>query len=40
MGKQLELFETPASFDKLIDNVVGWAADKNILKKKMHLSNY
>ncbi len=34
MGKQLELFETPASFDKLIDNVVGWAADKNILKKE------
>lgn len=34
MGKQLELFETPASFDKLIDNVVGWAADKDILKKE------
>ena len=34
MGKQLELFETPASFDKLIENVVGWAADKDILKKE------
>ncbi len=34
MGKQLELFETTASFDKLIENVVGWAADKNILKKE------
>lgn len=34
MVKQLELFETPASFDKLIQNVVGWAANKDILKKE------
>jgi len=34
MGKQLELFETTASFDKLIENIVGWAADKDILKKE------
>lgn len=31
MGKQLELFETPVSFDKLIENVTGWANDKGIL---------
>lgn len=34
MAKQLELFETPASFDKLIENVVGWAVNKDILKKE------
>lgn len=34
MVKQLELFETPASFDKLIQNVVDWAANKDILKKE------
>jgi len=34
MGKQLELFETPVSFDKLIENVVDWATDKDILKKE------
>jgi NTP pyrophosphatase (non-canonical NTP hydrolase) len=44
MKEQLELFPTEvgyelfpnydASFDKLIENVVGWAADKDILKKE------
>jgi len=44
MKEQLELFPTKvgyelfpnydASFDKLIENVVGWAADKDILKKE------
>ena len=34
MGKQLELFETTASFDTLIENVAGWAKDKGIDKKE------
>ena len=35
MTEQLELFPNyDASFDKLIENVVGWAADKDILKKE------
>ena len=34
MAKQLELFETTESFDVLIENVTGWAKEKNILKKE------
>jgi len=34
MAKQLELFQTTESFDVLIENVTGWAADKDILKKE------
>ena len=35
MTEKLELFPNyDASFDKLIENVVGWAADKDILKKE------
>lgn len=32
MEKQLELFRATASFDILIENVIGWAKDKDILK--------
>ena len=34
MGKQLELFKSEVTFDDLIENVKGWAEDKNILKNE------
>jgi len=34
MEKELKLFQTTISFDILIENVVGWAKDKDILKKE------
>jgi NTP pyrophosphatase (non-canonical NTP hydrolase) len=35
MAEQLELFsDYDVSFDKLIENVINWAADKDILKKE------